>query len=129
MSRFRFVAEEAAQFPVSLLCRVVGVTRQGFYAWKRRHPSRRELADRELSKRIREVHGETEGIYGAPRIHAELRLEHGVRVGRKRVARWWSSRQEDDRCGRERLPPSRLGNRARDRLHRSRTACDHLPTQ
>ncbi len=87
MTRFRFVAEEAAQFPVSLLCRVVGVTRQGFYAWKRRQPSRRELADRELSERIREVHVETEGIYDAPRIHAELRLEHGVRVGRKRVAR------------------------------------------
>jgi len=87
VTRFRFVAEEAAQFPVSLLCRVVGVTRQGFYAWKRREPCRRELADRELSERIRQVHAETEGIYGSPRIHAELRLEHGIRVGRKRVAR------------------------------------------
>ncbi len=87
MSRFRFVAEEAAQFPVSLLCRTVGVTRQGFYAWKRRPPSARELADRELGERIRLVHAETEGIYGSPRIHAELRLEHGIRVGRKRIAR------------------------------------------
>ncbi len=87
MSRFRFVEAEAAQFPVSLLCRVVGVTRQGFYAWKRREPCARELADRELAERIRRVHEETEGIYGAPRIHAELRLEHGIRVGRKRVAR------------------------------------------
>ena len=66
---------------------VVGVTRQGYYAWKRREPSARELADRELGERIRAVHAETEGIYGSPRIHAELRLEHGIRVGRKRVAR------------------------------------------
>ena len=87
MKRFRFVAEEAAQFPVSLLCKTVGVTRQGFYAWKRREPSARELADRELGERIRIVHAETEGIYGSPRIHAELRLEHDIRVGRKRVAR------------------------------------------
>jgi putative transposase len=87
VSRFRFVEEEAAQFPVSQLCRVVAVSRQGFYAWKRREPSRRELADAALSERIRRVHGDSEGIYGAPRIHAELRLEHGIRVGRKRVAR------------------------------------------
>ena len=77
VTRFRFVDEEAAQFPVSLLCRVMGVTRQGFYAWKRRPPSARELADRELSERIRQIHAETEGIYGAPRIHAELQLEMG----------------------------------------------------
>jgi putative transposase len=87
VTRFRFVAEEAAQFPVSLLCTVMGVTRQGFYAWKRREPCRRELADRELCERIRQVHAETEGIYGSPRVHAELRLEHGIHVGRKRVAR------------------------------------------
>lgn len=87
MTRFRFVEAEAAQFPVSLLCRVVGVTRQGFSAWKRREPSRRELVDRELCERIRQVHEETEGIYGSPRIYAELRFEHGILVGRKRVAR------------------------------------------
>lgn len=87
MTRFRFVEQEAAQFPVSLLCRVVGVTRQGFYAWRRRSPSARELADRELAERIREVHLETEGIYGAPRIYSELKLADGIKVGKKRVAR------------------------------------------
>ena len=60
MTRFRFVEAEAAQFPVSLLCRVVGVTRQGFYAWKRRPPSARELADRKLSARIGEIYAETD---------------------------------------------------------------------
>lgn len=87
MTRFRFVEAEAAQFPVSLLCRVVGVTRQGYYAWKRRPPSARELADRELSERIREIYAETEEIYGAPRIHSELKLGDGIRIGKKRVAR------------------------------------------
>ncbi len=87
MTRFRFVEAEAAQFPVSLLCRVVGVTRQGFYAWKRRPPSARELADRSLGERIREIHRGAEEIYGAPRIHSELRLADGIAVGKKRVAR------------------------------------------
>jgi putative transposase len=87
VTRFRFVEAEAAQFPVSLLCRVVGVTRQGFYAWKRRPPSARELADRSLGERIREIHRGAEEIYGAPRIHSELRLADGIAVGKKRVAR------------------------------------------
>ena len=87
VTRFRFVEAEAAQFPVSLLCRVVGVTRQGYYAWKRRPPSARELADRELGERIRQIHVETEEIYGAPRIYSELKLGDGIRVGKKRVAR------------------------------------------
>ena len=87
MIRFRFVEAEAAQFPVSLLCRVVGVTRQGYYAWKRRPPSARELADRVLAERIREIFVETEEIYGAPRIYSELQLGDGIRVGKKRVAR------------------------------------------
>ena len=87
MTGFRFVEAEAAQFPVSLLCRVVGVTRQGYYAWKRRPPSARELADRKLCERIREIHLETEEIYGAPRIHSELKLVDGIAVGKKRVAR------------------------------------------
>jgi putative transposase len=87
VTRFRFVEAEAAQFPVSLLCKTVGVTRQGYYAWKRRPPSARELADRKLSERIRAIHLETEEIYGAPRIYSELKLVDGITVGKKRVAR------------------------------------------
>jgi putative transposase len=87
VTRFRFVEAEAAQFPVSLLCRVVAVSRQGFYAWRRRPLSTRELADRKLSERIRQIYTETEEIYGAPRIYNELRLGDGIVVGKKRVAR------------------------------------------
>jgi putative transposase len=87
VTRFRFIAEEAAQFPVSLLCRVIGVTRGGYYAWRSRPPSARALADAKLSQQIAEIHDQTLGIYGAPRVHAELALGHGIHVGRKRVAR------------------------------------------
>jgi putative transposase len=62
-------------------------SRSGFYAWLRRPPSDRDLADAWLVEQIREIHGENRGVYGSPRIHAELRLAKGVRVGEKRVAR------------------------------------------
>ena len=85
--RFRLVEAERAEHPVSLLCSVLHVTRQGFYAWRSRPPSRRELEDRELERLIRHVFCESRETYGAPRVHAELQDEYGLRVSRKRVAR------------------------------------------
>jgi putative transposase len=84
---FRLIAEEKPHHPVSRLARVLGVSRAGFYAWQKRAPSQRARSDAALTTRITTIHDETDGIYGAPRIHAELADEHGVRVGRKRVAR------------------------------------------
>jgi putative transposase len=84
--RFRFVAAERASFPVRLLCRVVGAAASGFYAWLRRGPARREVADRGLGARVEAVFAASRGTYGSPRVHAELRAQ-GVRVGRNRVAR------------------------------------------
>ena len=69
------------------MCRVLGVNRTSFHDWERRPPSDRALADAWLSEKIKQIHRDSRGVYGAPRIHAELRLEHGIRVGRKRVAR------------------------------------------
>jgi putative transposase len=68
------------------MCRVLGVSPSGYYAWRKRGPSRREQRDGELLEMIRRVHTESRETYGAPRIHAELRAQ-GIRVGRKRVAR------------------------------------------
>jgi putative transposase len=59
----------------------------GFHAWARREPSARTLEDERLTGRIREIHKDNRKVYGSPRIHAELRLGDGVRVGRKRVER------------------------------------------
>jgi putative transposase len=85
--RFRLIEAERAQHSVSLLCSVLGVTRAGFYAWKRRPLSRRELRDRELSAQICRIFKGSRETYGVPRIHAELRDEHAIGVSRKRVAR------------------------------------------
>ncbi len=86
MSCFRFIAAKKATFPISLLCRVLGVRRSGFHAWARRAPSARARSDAWLLERIRAIHERTRGVYGAPRVHAQLRHE-GVRVGRKRIER------------------------------------------
>ncbi|MGH3090261.1 MAG: IS3 family transposase [Rubrobacteraceae bacterium] len=85
--RFRLIEAERAQHPVSRLCRVLGVSRAGFYAWRRRPPSPRELRDRELCELVRRSFEDSRETYGVPRIHAELSDEHGVRVSRKRVGR------------------------------------------
>jgi putative transposase len=84
---FRLIEAERAQHSVSRLCEVLGVTRAGFYAWERRGPSERELRDRELSQLVERIHSSSRETYGVPRVHAELRDEHGVRVSPKRVAR------------------------------------------
>jgi putative transposase len=64
-----------------------GGHRTSFHDWERRAPSQRSLTDAWLSEKIREIHEAKRKVYGAPRIHAELRMAHGVRVGRKRVER------------------------------------------
>src|SRR5262249_54666518 len=68
------------------MCRLLGVSSSGYYAWAKRTPSRRAQADATLLSHIRAAHAASHGTYGVPRIHAELRA-NGVRVGRKRVAR------------------------------------------
>jgi transposase InsO family protein len=68
------------------MCRVYGLSRQGFYAWRSRSPSARTRQDWHLASRVRALHTGSRGTYGSPRIHQMLRRE-GVRVGRKRVER------------------------------------------
>lgn len=89
MSRYRFIAAERANHPVSILCRVLGVSRSGFYGWATRPPSARHREDADLAERCRCVHRMSRGTYGAPRIHAELAAQ-GHRHGRKRIARLMS---------------------------------------
>src|SRR5215207_4799403 len=86
MSRFGFVDAEKARFPVSLLCKMVGISKSGYYAWKSRAPSKRSREDAVLTERIVEVHRRSREIYGYLQVHAELRAL-GVRCGRRRVAR------------------------------------------
>lgn len=88
--KFRLINAEKDHHDVSLLARVLGVSRQGYYAWvgRRRHgPSIRARRDTELTEKIRTHHTASDEIYGAPRIHADLRELDGIGIGRKRVAR------------------------------------------
>lgn len=86
MSRFAFIDSEKAAYPVNLLCRLLKVSRSGYYAWSARPPSARQVADEVLAEQIAHFHRQSRFTYGAPRIHADL-ADAGVRVGRKRVAR------------------------------------------
>jgi putative transposase len=81
------ISAEKASTPVSVCCAVLGVSRSGYYDWERRAPSDRALSDAWLIERIREIWAENRKGYGSPRIHADLRLKYGIRVGRKRVER------------------------------------------
>lgn len=74
---------------IALMCRVYGVTRAGFYAWRGRGPSLRAQEDESLSGRIRQVHRASRGTYGSPRVYRRLQ-ELGVSVGENRVARLMS---------------------------------------
>jgi hypothetical protein len=84
--RFAFILAEKASFPVGTRCRVLKVSRSGFYAWARRPESERQQRDRALGVAIASVHEESRRTYGSPRVHAELR-GRGLRVSRKRVIR------------------------------------------
>ena len=81
------IAAEKTNYPVAVMCRVLGVSRTGFHNWARRAPSDRALTDAWLTEKVKQIHDGSRGVYGVPRIHAELRMEHNVRIGRKRVAR------------------------------------------
>ena len=84
---FLFVEREKACHAIATACRVLGVSTSGFYAWRKRGPSARERRDAELMAWIRQVHQHSRETYGAPRVHAELRLGQGISCSRKRVAR------------------------------------------
>jgi transposase InsO family protein len=69
-----------------MMCRVLKVSRSGYYAWRKREPGFRELEDRRHAKAIREVHRESRGTYGSPRVYEALQ-QVGTPCGKHRVAR------------------------------------------
>ena len=83
--KFAFIAQEVA-FPVETMCRVLGVTRRGFYAWKKRPKPARAKSDAQLSVKVAAAHQRSRKTYGSPRVHRELKAQ-GVRVGKKRIER------------------------------------------
>lgn len=86
MSAFRLIEAEKASYSIPRLCRILGVSRSGYYAWRRRPPSERACFDAVLSEKIETIHRNSRATYGAPRVHVELR-SIGICCARKRVAR------------------------------------------
>jgi putative transposase len=84
--RFAFIDVEKASYPVRILCRVLRVSRSGFYAWLRRKPSNRDLEDERLRPKVVEAFEMGRGTYGSPRVQREL-VDQGYEIGRRRVAR------------------------------------------
>jgi putative transposase len=84
--RFRFIEDRRADYPVTIMCRVLGVSPAGYYAWRSRPECRRSAVNRQLVDDIRRVHRDTCGRYGSPRIHVELKAQ-GRGVSRGRIER------------------------------------------
>uniref|UniRef100_UPI003EC0E09B IS3 family transposase n=1 Tax=Streptomyces sp. 1222.5 TaxID=1881026 RepID=UPI003EC0E09B len=89
MNRCQFVADHQRRYGVKRLCRILGIARSSFYYWRASAPARaaRQAADATLAARIRQVHQDSDGTYGVPRITAELREGSRTPVNHKRVAR------------------------------------------
>jgi transposase InsO family protein len=84
--KFAFIDAEKAQWPISVMCKLLEVSRSGYHAWLKRPPSQRALEDKALSEAIAKVHAESAKRYGSPRVHRALHAQ-GVRAGKHRVAR------------------------------------------
>ncbi len=84
--RFAFISAEKASFPVAALCRLLGVTRQGYYAWASRTQSESTAQELALHERMRRIHTESKRTYGSPRVYKQLQAE-GVSCGKHRVER------------------------------------------
>lgn len=84
---FGFIEREKADHPVATLARLLKVSRSGYYAWRARPASKREVANAALGEVIKAIFDDSRGKYGARRVHAELREEFEVRASRHRVAR------------------------------------------
>lgn len=84
--KFHFIAAHRQQFRLGSLCRVLGVSRSGFYAWATRPAPRQAERNDALLVHIRAAYARGRQAYGAPRIHQELRAQ-GIRCGRHRIAR------------------------------------------
>lgn len=84
---YGFIEQEKANHAIALMCRLFEVSKSGYYAWRKRGSSARSESDAHLLGYIKTIYEESRGIYGVPRIHAELRLKHHIYCSKKRVAR------------------------------------------
>ena len=84
--RYELIHAEKAHFPVTLMCRMLNVTRSGYYAWCGRQASRRAQENQRVSEQMVDIFEASRGTFGSPRMHAAL-MARGLEVGLNRVAR------------------------------------------
>jgi putative transposase len=84
--KYQFIAEHCGEYPVTLMCHVLEISVSGYYAWHKREPSQHSREDAALAAKVEMAFEDNRGVYGSPRIHAELQAQ-GIRCGQKRVAR------------------------------------------
>jgi putative transposase len=109
---FEFIDAEKTSFPIAFMCRRLGVSKAGYYAWRERPLAPRAVTDARIGTLIHQIHAGSRGTYGAPRIHAELADEHGIHCGRKRVARLMRSAKLRGVCRRRRVRTTRRDEQA-----------------
>ena len=83
--KFGFIDQHRNIWPVRVMCSALGLSTSGYYAWRSRPESRRACNNRMLLEEVRQIHADSSGTYGSPRVHATLR-HRGCHVGRCRIA-------------------------------------------
>lgn len=84
--KYRFIEKHQDRYSVGRVCTLLGVSRSGYYAWKKRKPSQREQINQALIDHIRRIHKMSRKAYGSPRVHAQLKKQ-GYACNQKTVAR------------------------------------------
>lgn len=84
--KYQFIHEYRHIYPIIRMCNILEVSENGYYNWLKRGKSQRKQDDEQLASRIEDAYHENRGVYGSPRIHAELK-EQGIHCGKKRIAR------------------------------------------
>ena len=84
--KYQFIAEHRQEYPITTMCGVLEVSVSGYYSWRKREPSQHARSDAQLAEQVKTAFQANRGIYGSPRVHAELRAQ-GFHCARKRVAR------------------------------------------
>jgi putative transposase len=83
---YAFIAKHRDEYAITTMCRVLEVSVSGYYAWCKRQPSQHSREDARLAEQVKSAFQANRGVYGSPRVHAELQAQ-GISGGRKRVAR------------------------------------------
>ena len=84
--KYRMIERCRDAFPVRMMCRQLKVSSSGYYEWRSRRPGQRALANQSLFGKIKQIHEDSDGVMGAPRIWQELQYQ-GIPCGINRVAR------------------------------------------